>query len=117
MHFYEHWRRSRFLGTFPYKLSLEVDSNNECLLLFHRDESGAQILITSSYNLMFHRLLRLREADVGTTRGAVITGWCVSMNIFLPRVRTHWHIRSPGKTTYIKFMRAADCNLPGRTPA
>lgn len=76
--FYEHWRRSgatsSFLSTFPYKLSLGVDSNNKCLLPFRRDGSGDQILVTSSYNTMFHRLLRLCEDDTGTTKGAVITG-------------------------------------------
>ena len=78
MQFYEHWHRSdansSFLGTLPYKLSLGVDSNKKCLLPFHRNDSGDQILVTRSYNTMFHRLLRLRGADTGTTRGAVITG-------------------------------------------
>ena len=78
MSFYEYWRRSdapsSFLSTFPYKLSLGVDSNNKCLLPFHRDESSDQILVTKSYNTIFHRLLRLREGDIGTTKGAVLTG-------------------------------------------
>jgi len=38
------------------------------------DTSGARILITKSYNDVFHRLLHLRQKDFGASRGAVLTG-------------------------------------------
>jgi len=78
MQFYEHWRQPsahcNFLSEFPYTLSLGVDSNNECFLPFRRDESSDKILVTPSYNTLFHRLLRLCAADTGYTKGAVLTG-------------------------------------------
>jgi len=78
MQFYEHWRKpsapANFLSEFPYTLSLGVDSNNQCLVPFRSDESSDKILVTRSYNTLFHRLLRLRAADIGYTKGAVLTG-------------------------------------------
>ena len=77
--FYKHWRdssaSSRFRKEFLYKLSLGEDSDGASLLPFCRDKtSGNQILVTTSYNIMFHRLVRLRRKDKGTTKGAVLTG-------------------------------------------
>ena len=75
--FYEKWddesSSSHFRDTFPYKLSLGVDQYGGSLLPF-RDAStlGGKILVTKSYDDMFHRLLRLRNKYYG--RGAVITG-------------------------------------------
>ena len=74
MQFYKYWSKesahTSFLSTFPYTLSLGVDSKNKCLLPFH----PKNILVTESYNNLFHRVLRLREADIGTTAGVVLTG-------------------------------------------
>ena len=71
--FYEHWRKcpgaSKFLNTFPYKLPLGAN-----LPFRPGNTSGDQILVTKSYDNMFHRLLRLRKKDKGRTRGVVLTG-------------------------------------------
>jgi hypothetical protein len=77
--FYEHWRESssssKFSNTFPYKLSLRMDSRGRSLMPFSPNTtSGDQILVTKSYDDMFHRLLLLRNGDVGADRGAVLTG-------------------------------------------
>jgi len=37
-------------------------------------QSGSQILVTESYERMFHHLLLLRRDDEGSRKGAVITG-------------------------------------------
>jgi hypothetical protein len=77
--FYEHWRDSstgsNFLNTFPYKLSLGVDPDDASLLPFREGATaGNQILVTKSYDYMFHLLLELRKNDEGDTKGAVLTG-------------------------------------------
>jgi len=77
--FYEHWRDSstslKLLDKFPYVLELGVDQNGRTLLPFHGgDTSGNRILVTESYNNIFHRLLDLRQRDKGKNRGAVLTG-------------------------------------------
>ena len=78
--FYEHWRGnenstdSKFLNTFPYKLSLGKGPDDEPLLPFQPSASENRILVTNSYERMFHRLLRLRKNDVGGTQGVVLTG-------------------------------------------
>jgi len=77
--FYDHWRKpstySEFPKTFPSKLSLGVDSGSKSLLPFRPGSTlGDQILVTKSYDDMFHRLLRLRKNDEGVMRGVVLTG-------------------------------------------
>ena len=83
--FSEHWDKrsshSEFLKKkFPYELSLGArepppgaDSKDVPLLPFRNERmSGDNILVTKSYDDMFHRLVRLRNEYYG--RGAVITG-------------------------------------------
>jgi hypothetical protein len=77
--FYDHWNKdsasSRFSDEFPYVLDLGMDPDNEPLLPWHEFETAEnQILITKSYDEIFHYLLLLRQKDVGDTRGAVLTG-------------------------------------------
>jgi hypothetical protein len=80
--FYEHWRNSStgfdFLDTFPYKLSLGVDSDGSddryLLPVTSRGAPGNRIVFTRSYGDMFHRPLRLRKDDEGDAKGAVLTG-------------------------------------------
>jgi len=77
--FYEHWRNSsassKFLNIFPYELSFGVDQDEASPLPFcSYSTSGNQILVTKSYEDMFHRMLRLRNYDRGTSRGMVLTG-------------------------------------------
>ena len=60
---YEYWYNrpgSEFLSKTPYCLPLGIKGN--------------KILVTASYNDAFHRLLRLREGDTGSDKGAVLTG-------------------------------------------
>ena len=76
--FYEHWRNtctgSNFPNKFPYKLSLGVDPGGIPLPFRPYSISRNQIVVTRSYEEMFHRLLRLRSKDHGSTRGVVLTG-------------------------------------------
>jgi subtilase family serine protease len=56
----------------PYVLSLGGD---EAWLPFGSNTtSGNNILVTKAYDVMFHRILRLRAIDKGHDKGAVITG-------------------------------------------
>jgi hypothetical protein len=76
--FYEHWRDSSagssFLDTFPYKLSFGADPDGIAFLPVGPNTiSRNQILVTRSYDDIFHRLLRLRSDDLGYCRGAVLT--------------------------------------------
>lgn len=73
--FYDYWRgppaSSEFRDTFPYTLGLGVDA----ILPFNsHDTSENRIVVTKSYDDMFHRLLRLRRRDYGRSKGAVLTG-------------------------------------------
>ncbi len=65
--FYGLWRDGsagpNFLSLFPYKLSLGVDG-----------KGASRILITKSYDDMYHRLMHLRQNDKGNAKGAVLTG-------------------------------------------
>ena len=76
--FYDHWLGSsavsKFIDTFPYKLSLEMNRSLGALLDYYT--VGAQILVTESYENIYCCLLRLREEDEDVERptGAVITG-------------------------------------------
>ena len=75
--FYEKWddesSSSKFRKEFPYELSLGTDQYGRSLLPFRDGSiSGDKIVVTKSYDDMFHRLLRLRNKPYG--RGAVITG-------------------------------------------
>jgi len=77
--FYEHWRESstgsNFLNTFPYKLSLGMDSGGVSHLPLHTySTSENRILVTRSYENMFHRVLHLRNDDKGSAKGVVLTG-------------------------------------------
>ena len=72
--FHEHCRRhdpAKFPTTFPYKLSLGVSKGDKSLL---PDISVNEIVVTEPYNKAFYRLLRLRNNDIGATKGAVLTG-------------------------------------------
>jgi len=75
---YKLWRNkpddSDFLNTFPYKLSVGVDSYGASLSAYCSGPVGGQIIVTKSYDDMFHRLLRLRMDRMGRAQGAVITG-------------------------------------------
>ena len=118
--FYEKWddksSRSKFLETkFPYELSLGAhepppgaDSKGVPLLPFRNEiMSGDKILVTKSYDDMFHRLVRLRNEYEG--RGAVITGQPGiggSPTRSSPHTMTHRPAHSPGKTTFLIFMLA-----------
>ncbi|EIM89619.1 uncharacterized protein STEHIDRAFT_108317 [Stereum hirsutum FP-91666 SS1] len=89
--FYDHWRDRIFptSQTFPYVLHLGVDDDGEPLLPFHgKDTTGNRILVTKSYDDMFHRILRFR-ATGERHHGVVITGQPGS-----------------GKTTFQKYMLA-----------
>ena len=74
--FYDRWLESsavsKFIDTFPYKLSLGMDRSLGVLLDHYT--VGAQIIVTKSYENIYRRLLRLRENDVARPTGAVITG-------------------------------------------
>ena len=76
--FYDRWLESsavsKFIDTFPYKLSLGMDRSLGVLLDHYT--VGAQIIVTESYENIYRRLLRLREEDEDVERptGAVITG-------------------------------------------
>ena len=77
--FYERWRGGsaspKLADKFPYILELGVNQEGGALLPFHTgDTLGNQILVTESYNNIFHRLLGLRRWDNGKSRGAVLTG-------------------------------------------
>ena len=70
--FYKHWYDSfagcDFPNEFPYELSLAVD-------LVDVSPSGKRILVTKSYDDMFHRLMHLRDNDIdGDAKGAVLIG-------------------------------------------
>ena len=75
--FYKYWKdhfadHDYSNSKFPYSLSLGKDGT---YLPFRLDStSGGRILVTKSYDDMFHRLLRLRESDKGDKKGAVVTG-------------------------------------------
>jgi len=105
--FYRYWSssgaRSNFSDTFPYKLSLGGGSSIS--------PGGKPILVTDAYDKMLHRLSRLRENDRkgGRIKGAVITGQPgigASLTRSPLHTATYWWIRSPGKTTFQKFMLA-----------
>ena len=113
--FYDKWRTkttdSDFYNPFPYQLSLGRSTSGAPLPPFRADDIlGDKIVVTESYDQMYHRLLRLRMSDVGgKAKGAVLTGQPgvgVSTNRSFPRAATHQRIRSPGKTTFLKFMLA-----------
>jgi len=69
--------------------------------------TGNRILVTRAYEDLFRRLLVIRERDVGSARGAVVTGQPgtgTSMNRPPPCATAHRWIRSPGKTTFLTLM-------------
>ena len=68
---------------------------------------GNQILITKSYEDIFHRITCHCTEDEGNARGVVLTGQPgVGVSVIRPppRVTTHQRTRSPGKTTFLNFM-------------
>ncbi len=110
--FCDHWRDrssgSNFLDQFPYKLSLGVDGLGASLLPFGAGSTSEnRILVTKSYDTMYHRLLLLRQDDEGDAKGAVLTGQPgIGASLrSLPCATTHQRI-FPGKTTFLKFMLA-----------
>ena len=79
--FYEGWynrsQRSQepnFPNTLPYVISLREDDNTSPLPFDSHKQLGNHILVTKSYDDMFHRILRLRLADIGADVGVVLTG-------------------------------------------
>ena len=89
--------------TFPYNLSLGKNTSGTPLLPFRVDDTlGEKIVVTQSYDQMYHRLMRLCMS--GAHRAA--RRRCVSMTRSSPHATTHRHIRSLGKTTFLKFMLA-----------
>ena len=77
--FCEYWSTDssgrNFINAFPYRFSLGVDQGGVSLLPFHpTSTSRNEIVVTKSYDDMFHRLLQLRMRDAGDARGAVLTG-------------------------------------------
>jgi len=71
--FYDHWRTTPTdfdsHVEFPYKLPLGAG-----MPFNPGTTSENQILVTKSYNNIFHRILRLRENFLGTNKGVVLTG-------------------------------------------
>lgn len=70
--FYGHWHDLHnfdFPTQFPYRLSLGGVSP-----IRPHDTKENVILITKSYNDIFHRILRLRHVFLGNTRGVVLNG-------------------------------------------
>ena len=61
-------------SSYPYVLRLGLPTDRSTLPFGPETISDNQILVTESYELMFLRLLHLRESDKGQTRGAVLTG-------------------------------------------
>ena len=113
--FYKHWRggsnESEFhRSEFPYPLSLGTDgSDGQFLPIPIPTKPGSPILVTESYEKMFHHLLLLREGDSGDSKGAVIIGQPgigASLTGLLPRASTHQCIPSPGKTTFLIYLLA-----------
>ena len=77
--FNQNWRNrsksSKFLDKFPYLLPLGVNQDNNSYRPYLLPiETRKEILVTESYEKMFHRLMLLRTQDFGGQRGAVITG-------------------------------------------
>ena len=73
--FCQHWLESsasfRFLKEFPYVLELGTEDDLPLLPFHAAKTSENQILVTKSYNDMYNRLLRLRQADDGANGGVV----------------------------------------------
>jgi len=68
--FYDRCRNSSTGPTpsndFPYQISLGTNPDGEELLPFHSgDTLGGQILVTESYDKLFHRILNFRRQDKG----------------------------------------------------
>ena len=125
--FYEHWResstRSKFLDEFPYKLSLGVDEDGKPLLPYRSNEtSGGQILVTQSYEDLFNRILHLRETNMGSAGGIVLTGQPGSGEVSPPDPAPCYsdglRARLSSRKNYIPEIhaRATDFSSPGRTP-
>ena len=71
--FYNHWRdisaNSEFNKTFPYELPLGTKPP-----VRPDSTSGNKIIVTKSYDDMFHRILSFRGNDQGPEKGVVLTG-------------------------------------------
>ena len=111
--FYDYWRNratgSEFSDKFPYELRQRLPPF--VIPLSSDNTYENTILITKSYEDIFRRLLFLRQEDEGDFRGAVLTGqpgtgesWIKSMTRSPLHVTAYRRIRSPGKTTFLKFM-------------
>ena len=71
--FYDSWRNDttkpgKFEEKFPYELH-----TGPVPFLAH-ETRGNKILVTESYEALYHRILRLRGQDMGTATGVVVTG-------------------------------------------
>ena len=103
--FYNFWRGNpnaeTFDKDFPHKFSLGEHSPLSSSL-------GESILVTESYDKMFHRLLLLRRTPLPSTEGVAIigqpgTGASTKLDRN-PRTITHRCIGSAGKTTFLTYM-------------
>lgn len=74
-----------------------------------KDIEGNQILVTESYENLHNRILVTRGDDIGQSRGIVLTGQ-PGTGTSLPPVShpmaSQQHIRSAGKTCFLKFTLA-----------
>ena len=62
-------------NNFPYTISLGTNLAGRELLPFHSgDTLKGQVLVTKSYDELFHHILGFRRIDMGRTSGVVITG-------------------------------------------
>ena len=110
--FYEDWQGhpdgSKFLNTFPYTWDPGKDSVDEHLPFYSGITPGNRILVTESYDKMFHRLLRIRDEGRRYRSGAhwAARYWCASVTRSPPCAVPHRPTCSPGKTTFLKFMLA-----------
>src|SRR5258707_2590585 len=121
--FYDHWRDrssgSNFLDQFPYKLSLGVDELGASLLPFGAGSTwDNRILVTRSYDDMYHRLLLLRQNDEGDAKGAVLTGQPgIGASLRSLSCATTYPAHLSRKDYLPKVhARAADLSSSGRTP-
>src|SRR5258707_15891664 len=121
--FCDHWRDrssgSNFLDQFPYKLSLGVDGLGASLLPFGAGSTSEnRILVTKSYDAMYHRLLLLRQNDEGDAKGVVLTGQPgIGASLRSLSCATTYPAHLSRKDYLPKVhARAADLSSSGRTP-
>lgn len=77
--FYTKWRGATLpepeATAHPYEIEVGLSQSGKPLLQFHSlKTAGSRILVPRSYDEFFHRLMHLRQRDLGSRKGAVITG-------------------------------------------